>query len=164
MKRPPAWLFAVPPAVFGMQVCVYRDRLPERMATHFDFAGRPDGWMSRDRFLVFYFGMLVFMTVLFSGIGAIVRHVPTGMVNLPHRDYWLAAERREATIAYVSAATARLGLLVLTFLVAVHELVLRANVAGKNLPAAPMWIGLGALLATVALWLVQFYRRFRRPA
>jgi uncharacterized membrane protein len=163
MTRPPAWLFAVPPAVFGMQVWVYRDRLPSRMATHFDFAGRPDGWMSRDAFFAFYLGMLVFMTALFCGIGAILRRVPTRMVNVPHREYWLAPERREATIAYVSAMTGRLGLLVLTFLVAVHELVLRANVAGRNLAAVPMWIGLGALLAAVAVWLIRFYRRFRRP-
>jgi hypothetical protein len=29
------------------------DRLPIRLATHFDFAGRPNGWMTPDGFLIF---------------------------------------------------------------------------------------------------------------
>ena len=44
------WL-AVP--VAGMRVYTVWHQLPARMATHFDFAGRPNGWMSPNAFVIF---------------------------------------------------------------------------------------------------------------
>jgi hypothetical protein len=54
------------------------DRLPARMATHFDALGRPNGWMSREVALGFMLGVLVFVLVAFTLILARVRRTEAG--------------------------------------------------------------------------------------
>ena len=161
--RPRLWPLTLPFAIAVSQWWRYHDRLPERMATHFDAAGRANSWMSRQGFFVFSFGMLAFMSLVFFGAGGLIRLLPPRLVNLPNRDYWLAPERRDATIADMATRMARLGLVALLFIVAIDELVLRANVAGGDLPGAPIWIGLALVLALTAVWMVRLYRRFRLP-
>ena len=42
------------------------DRLPVNMATHFDAAGRANGWMSHEASLAFTLGFMTFVLVVFS--------------------------------------------------------------------------------------------------
>jgi hypothetical protein len=49
------------------------DRLPARMATHFDAAGRANGWMSRETSLAFTLGFMAFMLAVFSVVLYFVR-------------------------------------------------------------------------------------------
>jgi hypothetical protein len=42
------------------------DRLPERMAVHFDAAWRPNGWTTRDGSLHLALGVTVFLLIVFT--------------------------------------------------------------------------------------------------
>jgi hypothetical protein len=57
------WL-AVP--VTGLQYWSVWDRLPARVATHFSAAGEPNGWMSRETFLVFALALTTFLLLTFT--------------------------------------------------------------------------------------------------
>ena len=48
------------------------DQLPARMATHFDAAGRANGWMSREVSLEFALGLTVFVLVIFTVISYVM--------------------------------------------------------------------------------------------
>src|SRR5882724_1891899 len=48
------------------------DRLPVRMATHFNAANQPNGWMTRERSLIFIFVLYLFMVTLFTVIIALI--------------------------------------------------------------------------------------------
>lgn len=52
------------------------DRLPERMATHFDAAGRANGWMSRETSLHFTLGFLGFTLAIFTVVLFLVQRKP----------------------------------------------------------------------------------------
>lgn len=156
-------LFAIPPVLAGLQAWRAYDRLPDRVATHFNFAGQPDGWMSPQGFFAFYIGLLGFMSLVFGGVPLLVHKLPPRLVNLPNRDYWLAPERRDATIEDLSARTSFFGLLVLLFIVGVHELVLRANLGNGILATTPLWIALAGLFAFAGVWMVRLHRRYRLP-
>jgi hypothetical protein len=58
--------------VVGLRYWLVWDRLPARMATHFDLANRPNGWMSRGTALVF---TLVLMVFLLSTLTIILQRV-----------------------------------------------------------------------------------------
>lgn len=64
-------------------------RLPERAASHFDMAGRADGWTSRGEFLAFGIGVgaLVLLGLPLLAT-ALLRGSGVG-INVPHKDYWL---------------------------------------------------------------------------
>jgi hypothetical protein len=44
------------------------DQLPARMATHFNAAGQPNGWISREVALEFGIGVMVFLLLIFTAI------------------------------------------------------------------------------------------------
>ncbi len=54
------------PVEMGFRYSRVWDRLPLRMASHFDAAGRVNGWMSRDAALYFDIGFMAFLAAVFS--------------------------------------------------------------------------------------------------
>src|SRR5260370_7942444 len=50
----------------GLQYWSVWDRLPDRMATHFAASGQPNGWMSRESWLIFSIGLTVFLLLAFT--------------------------------------------------------------------------------------------------
>jgi len=138
--------------------------LPVRIASHFGAAGVPNGFMTRGTYLAFMAVVVIGIPALLSAIiGAAIRRSP-GSINIPHRDYWLAPARREATAEYLVRHTARLAAGVALFAVALHFVLIHANALSPPRLAAPLlWLPLAGALLGVALWIISLRRRFRLP-
>ena len=102
MRKIPYSVFIVLLLLCIGHAAYYYPLLPDRVASHFGASGKPDAWSSKDHFVKFYLVVVVFIAVLFSGIGFILKKVPASLINLPNKDYWLSPERREDTIAVLS--------------------------------------------------------------
>ena len=139
--------------------------LPDTLASHFGADGRPNGWMRRDVFA--WFGLIPLgaaLVVTFLG-PLLVKHLPPSLVNMPNKDYWLAPERKAETITAFSSHMDWFGVALLAFLAFVYELVYQANASPDvRLAEGPFLAGLVAFFAFTIVWLVAFYRRFRKPA
>lgn len=99
-------------------------KLPARVASHFDWAGAPNGWMSRQQFLIVTAVLIVVFVSLFVGVARIAR-LPDEKLNLPNKDYWLAPERRGKTMHLLCEwmrwfLVLTLSVLVLAIVAAVH--------------------------------------------
>src|SRR5436305_13166641 len=90
-------------AVFAGSLIYAAGELPERVATHFDFRGEANGWMSKEADLLLMAALGVGLPLFLIGICYATRFFPARLVNLPHREYWLAPGRRRETAAYVGA-------------------------------------------------------------
>lgn len=77
-------------------------KLPDRMASHFDFFGRPNGWMPKEAFFLVMGVVIVVTGVIGFVIPAALAAAPTELINLPRKDYWLAPERRDETFRFLS--------------------------------------------------------------
>jgi uncharacterized membrane protein len=151
-------------AAFAMRLAAVWDRLPTRMATHFGPSGAADGWMSKTGFVLFSVVVGGGVTLLMLSSGSWLRLLPPSMVNLPHAAYWMADERREAGLARVGEWMAWFGVLIAAMLVAVDELVLRANLGGEVALDRRLFVGLMVgFLTLVAAWAAGFYWRLRPP-
>ncbi len=140
-------------------------RLPERVATHFNAVGQPNGWMTRDQHLVWQWVAFTFVGLLMQGLVWLQGRLPAEYVNLPHRDYWLAPERRAATQDWLSSLLLISGSLLVGFFLVLFHLVYRTNLTAS--PSLTNWVWpLGLLLTAAILGTVFFVvRRFsRRPA
>ncbi len=111
------------------------DRLPARMATHFNAANQPNGWMTREGSLIFVLVLYAFLVTLFSAI-----------VFLFHKVH-----------APDAAAWAVVGLfyVVLGVIVYSNESVLRYNLSGEPIQLlymiAPVFIAIFiAIIVTLA--------------
>jgi hypothetical protein len=147
-----------------VRVWAVASHLPPRVATHFDASGVPNGWMTPDGFVRFHVVIMAVLVVVFLGLPAVFGRVPRRFVNVPNRDYWLAAGRPETYLAHVAAGLAWMGVLTVGFVGVVEELVLRANAAPPQ-RLASSWLVTGLVayvLALVALAVGWF--RVPRPA
>jgi uncharacterized membrane protein len=142
------------------------DALPERVAAHFDAAGIPNGWMPREGFLLFQAGILTLMVVVFVVLPRTIGRIPVGLLSLPHRDYWLAPERRSETLATIETWMAAFGLVVVVSIAIFEELALQASLPGGtgHLSMVPFWATLFGVLGFATAWTVRFGRLWRlRP-
>jgi uncharacterized membrane protein len=151
-------------AVFAGSLLYAAGQLPERVATHFDFRGKPDGWMSKEADLLFMAAVGFGLPLFIVGLSFATRFFPRRLVNLPHRDYWLAPERRKATSAYVGNHSLWLASMMLAFLTAVHLLMVFANAQPSARLDTPTILALLAFfIAGTGLWGWRLYRHFDRP-
>ncbi len=138
-------------------------QLPARVATHFDAAGNPNGFMTRSDYLLFMLPFSVGLPSLVVGLmSAVFRR--GSRFNLPHRDYWLAPERLAHTRAFLVAHAVWFGSILTAFLCFVHALVIDANrTQPAHLDNDQALRGLAAVLAALGIWMAVLVLRFRRP-
>lgn len=119
--------------------------LPERVATHFGFNGKPDGWMSRSTHTIFILGTAALLGLICAGSTYLTRFFADSSINLPNRAYWLAPERRHETHDKIFSLGLWIACLNTALLTALQVLVVRANRAiPVRLPAVE---GVGLLAA-----------------
>jgi ABC-type Fe3+ transport system permease subunit len=139
-------------------------QLPDRVASHFNGSGQPDGWMSRSAHLLFMGGFGFAFPLFVVGICFLLRFMPVGGFNLPHRDYWLAPERRTETFAYFFRHSLWFACMAVGFAIGLHLLVIQANAQPQARLSTPMILGLaGCFLAGVAAWVASMVLHFGRP-
>lgn len=145
------------------RVAAVWSQLPPIMASHFDAAGTPDGAMPRGAFfttLAFACGATVLLPVLAA---VLLRHVPAGAINVPHRDYWLAPERRAESIDRLQRSIAWFPVPLAALFALVVELTLQANIQRTALNAGALWTGLGLFVVTLGLLIAKLHRQFGSP-
>ena len=76
-------------------------QLPDRMASHFDFYGRPDGWQPKEAFFLVMAVVIGVTGLIGFLLPALIAAAPAGFINVPRKDYWLAPERREETLRFL---------------------------------------------------------------
>jgi hypothetical protein len=150
-------------AALGQSVWHYA-HLPAQVATHFNYAGKPTGWMSREALLGFQLAMILLVGGLLEGIVRLNRRIPDEGFNIPHRDYWLHPERRPATVAWIGNLVRVAGCGVLAFFLFLFHQVYRANLGSGDLTASTAVITGIALVGIVALLIACLVRFARRPA
>jgi uncharacterized membrane protein len=125
--RLPKSIFFALVALGAVQLSFYAPRIPEILGSHFARGGFVNGWQTKAAFFSTELAMIVLATVVAFGIPRIIAAVPVSLINLPHKEYWLAPERRENTLAYIRVWSAWFGCGLLAFLLFVMELAFRAN-------------------------------------
>lgn len=152
-------------AAFVGYVVLSADQMPERVATHFDAAGAPNGWMTRAEHVRFTLIFGTLMPAFVVGLFTFIRALGGKGLNIPNKDYWLAPERQQATVDFVQRHGIWLAALMVAFIGGVHASILRANAhAPAVLPLSDVgWIA-GSFGVAVLVWAVLLVTRFaRRP-
>jgi hypothetical protein len=139
--------------------------LPAVVASHFGAGGSANGFMPRGQFVAFMLALVLVVPPLIYFIGRLASRLPAQWLNLPNKQYWLAPERRAATLESLGkfgvwAAYATLGVLCLA-----HWLVVQANLERPpRLEQAPLVGVLAAFfVALFAGMVVVLHRFFRVP-
>lgn len=142
----------------------YWPQLPQRVATHFGADGQPDDWMSRTAATVLLAGLQIGLPLFLLGITQLARRLPDSMVNIPHREYWLAPERRESTLLHMDRMMFAIAALTAIFLFVIVHLTFLANRAATSLDTRAFFVAMAMYVAGVFLVAGFSLRKLRLPA
>ncbi len=139
--------------------------LPAVVASHFGSSGAADGYMSRGVYIALVLALIVGVPLLLALLPWSVAGKGGRKLNIPHREFWLAPERCDDTLAFIRVHGLWFAAAVAIFMAYVHWLVLRANeLQPPRLSTSGMTAGLLVFFLLLAVWLAALYARFRRHA
>ena len=141
----------------------YWPQLPENIATHFDEHGLPNGLLSKPTAVMLSAGLVTLLPLFFVGISVVIRWMPTSTINLPNREYWLAPERRDETLRWMTGWMLWFSAAITIFMVALNHLTFIANRDAQPLKMFWFWLALGGFLLTTFFLIVAMLRRFSSP-
>lgn len=163
MRSPRATLLLLL-AVAVLQAGYYYPRLPDRIASHFDVAGRPNAASSKWEFLGVHVLMVGLLCAIFIALPAFIHRLPTALINLPRKDYWLAPERRTETLDRFRDQLTWVGCASILFTIAVLQLVFEFNLEeGKEFSASSIWILIGIFIVFLLAWTIRMLRGYSVP-
>ncbi|HOD66238.1 MAG TPA: DUF1648 domain-containing protein [candidate division Zixibacteria bacterium] len=143
---PRLWLLSVAALLF--QAAYYWPRLPERLASHFDASGVPNGYSSRASFIAVWLAVVLLVNIWPAIIGPLIRKLPPGLINTPRKDYWLATqERRTRLIAIVAAMLSGIMLGANVMLLVTFHYTAAYNTGGRG--SSGSWIGYAVVAETL---------------
>ena len=148
--------------IFSVTFVIYTSYyLPGTVATRFNFDNEPDGWMTRNSYVLLILTLLISVpTIISFGISALSKKFPH-LVNIPNGDYWLAPQRLDESLDFLASHGQRLGRLIIILMTGLHYVVLVANrTEPPMLPQAWFVAILFGFIFALAMWVIALYRRF----
>ena len=137
--------------------------LPETVASHFALSGEADGFSARADYVATMMEMVVLVPLLPALLPGALLRGGAGL-NIPDREYWLASERKDATLAFVRVHGLWLAGALALFLGFVHFLTVEANAQKPPVLSNGGFVaGLVMFLGLTAVWVWLLFARFRRP-
>ena len=91
------------------------------------------------------------------------RFLPANAVNIPHRDYWLAPERRQQTSAYLVHHSFWFACLAVGFVSGIQYSIVQANQQiPPHLSTSILVALVGCFIVGTAIWVMALFRQFRQ--
>lgn len=165
MQRSSNLLTALAFPLFFLCVAAYvwvsSKAMPEVIASHFDAIGQANGRMRREVYGLFMSGLILVLPLLVVYLPNAIMRRSVNRINLPNRQYWLAPERREQTIARLCRGSVGFGYLLIGFLAYAHHLVVIANQSEPpTLPSTWFVAGLVFFVGASLVWGWLYIRPF----
>ena len=158
------WIFSA--LLIVWQVYSSYSSLPERLATHFDSSGNPNGWSSRRGFLIIWCSTILGMNAMWLLsvflIPRLLRKKLAWTVNIPNKDYWLATDERiQECSRLMNAMMFGIAFLINVMMAVIYHIIVQSNV--KTTIRTGMW----GIFATTGIMLlftfVYLFTAFRKP-
>lgn len=147
--------------VAGLFIWSSAQLMPPQVASHFIGSGAANAWMPRGRYLAFMLVAGVLLPALLGELIGALSHLGGGL-RVPNRDYWMAPERRERALAWMSGHARWFACLLSGFICYVHWLVIGANrVQPPQLPPAQVIPALAVFVIGTVAWGLGLQLHFR---
>ncbi len=137
--------------------------LPEKIASHFNGRGEPNGWISRSSFTWSMLAVGIGIPSLVIGIMYLIRFFPAKYLNVPNPTYWRdpANYRKACDFLFISSLWFGSAFLLWQTLFS-HSIVAANQVSPPHLDSAKAVLMTVPLLACTLSWVIVIILRFLR--
>lgn len=161
--RLPKGLFLLLAISASIYLAHYYPRLPRVVASHFDQHGFANGWETKQRFFELFAGMTLLSAFLVFAVPTIIALMPSQLINLPNKQYWLGPEHRAASMQFLSAWSAWFGCAVYIVILLAFDYAVQTNLRAPYGPnPARLWYSLVVFAAFTLIWTIRLFGRFGR--
>jgi len=163
-SRLPKLLFVLLVLVAAIRFSYFYPQLPDVVQSHFNNHGQPNGWQTKPVFFFFFVGVTVLATLFTFGLPALLRALPEQLFNLPNKKYWFAAERRAASLDFITAWFAWFGCMVFFVAASAFDYAIESNLHPGHVshPERLLYVIIAFLFFTLG-WIVRMFLRFPPP-
>jgi uncharacterized membrane protein len=140
--------------------------LPERVATHFDASGNPNGWSSKGSFITTWSLTLLGLNALWLIITLLVPFLLVEKkikwaVNIPNRDYWMSTdELRKICAELINALIFGMAFLTNALFAVIYYMIVQSNINPNARSSIwVVWIMVGILLIFSFVYLFTAFRK-----
>lgn len=158
------WIFSI--IVLAWQGFSSYAKLPEKLATHFDMSGNPDGWSSRKGFFTGWYLLILGMNVLWLLSVMLMSHLltkkkMTWMVNMPNKDYWLETdERSQEFVKRINTILSGVAFFTNLMWAAIYHIIIQSNIETRfHLNMWAIWITACIMLGFTFTYLLTAFRK-----
>ncbi len=131
--------------------------LPPRLATHFDAAGRANGWENAGQFLASHFALIP-ISLLLPFITFSIRFFPANLLNVPKKEYWTLPENHRRASEFLFYSSFWQAALTLFFLSGLFLLTVSANLTSPpELNNMATYAVSGIFLVGTLAWVVRVF-------
>src|ERR1043165_8911352 len=95
--------------------------LPDVVPSKFGVDGNVTRTMSKAGFITSYGVAVAVLGLMFSTITLVIARLPSSVINLPHKGFWLAPERRDDSLQFIATYLVWMGAATLAFVMAVMQ-------------------------------------------
>lgn len=141
------------------QLAYYNSILPDQIVSHFNLKGEADNWSNKRDVLFGHLGLILFFASMFLFTSWITFKLPDSFVNLPHKNYWLAPERRKQSLDSIATFLVWIGNVVIIFFMVIVNLSYQVSL-DANQKSTNFWFALIIFLATIGYMIYLLFRRF----
>jgi uncharacterized membrane protein len=157
------WIYALLLVCGAAGAAHYYAALPERMASHFSGDGTPNGWQLKEMFFLLMGAVTASTAIIGFLAPLLIAKRPASQINLPNKEYWLAPERRAASMEFIGGQMRWFACAVLfVLLFGGYEAIqanLRSVVRFDSQAMLVVMVGFGLF---VLVWVFAFVRHFSR--
>jgi hypothetical protein len=135
-------------------------RLPYRIAYHFNIDNIADDWMSKRTYLVAHFGIIISLTVIFTGAALLMHKMPSSLFNLPNKAFWLTEQNKTNTTLVLQGMLYWIGSLCLLLFLYVFYQVYKANIMGTGRIDSFSWFAIIIFLMADGIIILKYISYF----
>ncbi len=146
--------------LFSLLAVFYYPQLPETVASHFNIKGKADSYLSKEAYVLVQIAVLLLITLGASATSKFIPRSSGKLLNLPNKSYWLAEERKEETLYYISVAFLKIGAATNILLGLVFTEATFANLHTEPKLGASVGVLVLIYVAAITLFLFQMIKRF----
>lgn len=140
----------------------YINDLPHRMASHFDINNQADGWMSKNSYVMFHYGIIFLFFLIFWGLNFFIPRFPISLINIPNKEYWLNETRSDRTFMTIQAMMYWLGSTCFALFIFMSYEIIKTNLAGSQQISSFSWASILVFLSANAIIILKYILYFTK--